>query len=1155
MSTELHTKRTMFLPRWAAALVSACSLVGLAALSQGCGRTDGSLPCDYTGCPCVFASDCAPGYDCIDQACTLHTEPEAGPDQVSLKGFGELCTANEECESGYCLPDLQGAFCSRPCTPDCPAGWICKLVPDPRGGATPVGLCAVDRQRLCQSCTDDSTCNPSGSDRCLTIGGQKACGRDCTFSICPLGYQCSAVSVDGVSANQCVPTSGTCECTDASAGQVRGCQKENDIGICTGQQTCDPATGWSECSAHDPAAETCNGVDDDCDGAIDEGMVPTPCANTAGGWSCPGMALCQGADGYVCNAPIPEPERCDGADNNCDGQVDEGFVDANGLYSTKQNCGGCGIDCDVLIAHSKATQCVVDAGKASCKATACETGYFAYNDGKVCLQLPDTLCEQCAIDVDCVAPGSKCVESAGEKFCGRSCDPTSPYGTACPAGYACKPWQGGLQCFPVTGTCICDATQSGAVRSCLVDTCQGRQTCTQTGGGWLWSACDISSNVEICDALDNDCDGSIDEGFLNPATGKYDTTANCGFCNNDCTKYWSADVEHATGACDASKPMPACVMKCIKENVGGVAYEWVDTNLDAKDGCECRRKNGNLTVDDPDIGAFPTSGASYVDENCDGVDGVIGDALFVWSGVKGISDGTRLHPYKTINQALAALPTSGKKYILVAEGVYDENVVLFNGAALYGGYAPDFYGRDILLHPTIIQGTAPTAPTQVGAVTASGVGKGSGKAVLSGFHVIGRDIPDNPANDVDGAATIAVYVTDSGPGLRIQDNVIVAGRGGRGGRGSTGEAGYGRQVSTALDGKGGTDGERRPGNCNNVTRAGGVGGVNATCTSGSAHSGGGIVCPSYDMASHQGHQQEYVNPSTNDGAGGFDWTFDQFSGFDCTHVTESGWPSAIQSNNGQDGLNGADGAVGVGGGGCSNVFGSISQNRWVPPTVGAKAGGAGAAGKPGGGGGAGGGTARYLFGGCGSYELGPTGGGGGAGACGGNGGRPGGSGGASIAVMLTNIAGAQPLIQDNRIRRGPGGDGGMGGFGGPGGQGGRGGFGGQPTTWSGSAGGKGGDGGNGGPGGGGGGGCGGPSIGFLSFGVNQAPLANEYDYDDTVITSGSGGPGGGAAVGSAAGTSGVAGKSANVLRLSKCPAGICPAGSTCDANQVCIPNQ
>ena len=78
-------------------------------------------------------------------------------------------------------------------------------------------------------------------------------------------------------------------------------------------------------------------------------------------------------------------------------------------------------------------------------------------------------------------------------------------------------------------------------------------------------------------------------------------------------------------------------------------------NGDDFDGCECLRVFGNLTYDPPDRGPFPQPGDSYADENCDGVDGVAADALFVWGGNPSPGTGTRTDPYRTLAQALAAL--------------------------------------------------------------------------------------------------------------------------------------------------------------------------------------------------------------------------------------------------------------------------------------------------------------------------------------------------------------------------------------------------------------------------------------------------------------------------------------------------------------------
>ncbi|MEK7283249.1 MAG: putative metal-binding motif-containing protein, partial [Acidobacteriota bacterium] len=76
-------------------------------------------------------------------------------------------------------------------------------------------------------------------------------------------------------------------------------------------QTCTPGT---------PAAEICNGLDDDCDGATDEGFDVDQ----------DGFTTCAGDcnDGAAAIHP-GAPEVCNGADDNCNLLVDEGFPDSD----------------------------------------------------------------------------------------------------------------------------------------------------------------------------------------------------------------------------------------------------------------------------------------------------------------------------------------------------------------------------------------------------------------------------------------------------------------------------------------------------------------------------------------------------------------------------------------------------------------------------------------------------------------------------------------------------------------------------------------------------------------------------------------------------------------------------------------------------------
>ena len=71
-----------------------------------------------------------------------------------------------------------------------------------------------------------------------------------------------------------------------------------------------------------PATEVCDGQDNDCDSEIDEGLGTLSCGVGACAQT---VNACQNGTPQTCTPGTPTAEVCDGQDNSCNGQIDEGL--------------------------------------------------------------------------------------------------------------------------------------------------------------------------------------------------------------------------------------------------------------------------------------------------------------------------------------------------------------------------------------------------------------------------------------------------------------------------------------------------------------------------------------------------------------------------------------------------------------------------------------------------------------------------------------------------------------------------------------------------------------------------------------------------------------------------------------------------------------
>ncbi|MGM0558668.1 MAG: MopE-related protein [Myxococcota bacterium] len=189
-----------------------------------------------------------------------------------------------------------------------------------------------------ESDTSDETVEPSCS-QCNAPPNAKVAGcpdDDCEYE-CEAGYVDknrdlpSGLSGDGCE-ETCEETNGgreTCDDLDndcdgqVDEGLARTCGSTNDGPCAYGEEVCRNGE-WSECEgAIEPEEEVCDDIDNDCDGRVDENLTQT-CGTNIGNCQ-EGQQECRDGVWGPCNGDVePRAETCNSSDDDCDGEIDEG---------------------------------------------------------------------------------------------------------------------------------------------------------------------------------------------------------------------------------------------------------------------------------------------------------------------------------------------------------------------------------------------------------------------------------------------------------------------------------------------------------------------------------------------------------------------------------------------------------------------------------------------------------------------------------------------------------------------------------------------------------------------------------------------------------------------------------------------------------------
>jgi hypothetical protein len=344
--------------------------------------------------------------------------------------------------------------------------------------------------------TGPELCNLTDDD-CDSRVDEEIAGLDSDVNNCGGCFQ----QCNGVNVHQVTCSSGTCgydACADTTGpgGAPDGIPDYADLD----KNSTGPRIAGCEyaCPRTPPLAqEECNGIDDDCDGAVDElpiaglGQDCTPTGHPGNVGECrTGVMKCEFGVPVCQGAIWPEPrELCDPQDRDCDGDPLNGInIDSDPSH--------CGPSCTVCnLAHA-----VAGCSSGSCVVAGCLTGHEDA-DGN-----PANGCEYA-----CTRTGSEVCDGAD-----NDCDNHVDEGLTPPAGFTCT--SAGACDGP---TPVCSVCNGVASWRCDFRGDDGVETSGSCGA--------LAFQETLCDGADNDCDGQTDESYR-PQLGSACDDGKVGIC-------------------------------------------------------------------------------------------------------------------------------------------------------------------------------------------------------------------------------------------------------------------------------------------------------------------------------------------------------------------------------------------------------------------------------------------------------------------------------------------------------------------------------------------------------------------------------------------------------------------------------------------------